>query len=46
VRIDPDSGLQARPENEAAIFEYFREDNVPELEAPHSGDGRSPEQIF
>ncbi len=46
VRIDPDSGLQARPDNEAAIFEYFRENNVPELESPHSRDGRSPEQIF
>lgn len=46
VRIDPKTGLQARPDNEAAIFEYFREDNVPELEAPYSGDGRSPEQIF
>ncbi|HEX5678830.1 MAG TPA: penicillin-binding protein 1A [Alcanivorax sp.] len=46
VRIDPESGLQARPDNEAAIFEYFREDNVPELESPYAGDGRSPEQIF
>ena len=46
VRIDPESGLRARPDNDDAIFEYFREDNVPELEAPHSNDGRSPEQIF
>ncbi|MBM7333236.1 MAG: penicillin-binding protein 1A [Alcanivorax sp.] len=46
VRIDPESGLQARPDNPNAIFEYFREDNVPELESPHSNDGRTPEQIF
>ncbi len=46
VRIDPESGLQARPDNQDAIFEYFREDNVPELESPHSNDGRTPEQIF
>mgnify|MGYP003109468913 CR=1 FL=1 len=46
VRIDPDSGLQARPDNPDAIFEYFRQNNVPELESPHSSDGRTPEQIF
>ena len=46
VRIDPDSGLRARPDNDKAIREYFRRKNVPELEPPHSRDGRTPEQIF
>ncbi|MBM69192.1 MAG: peptidase [Haliea sp.] len=29
VRIDPDTGLLARPGQQNAIFEYFREDQVP-----------------
>ncbi len=45
VRIDPKSGLQARPDNPNAIFEYFREGHEPDLEPPNSG-GKSPEQIF
>ncbi|WP_011589356.1 penicillin-binding protein 1A [Alcanivorax borkumensis] len=48
VRIDPDSGLLARPDNPNAIREYFIEDQVPELE-PQRGPGGSnsaPEQIF
>ncbi len=45
VRIDPQTGLQARPDNPDAIFEYFREGHEPKLEAPNSG-GKAPEQIF
>ena len=48
VRIDPDSGLLARPDNPNAIREYFIEDQVPELE-PQRGPGggtSAPEQIF
>ena len=48
VRIDPDSGLLARPDNPNAIREYFIEDQVPEIE-PQRGPGGSnsaPEQIF
>lgn len=48
VRIDPDSGLLARPDNPNAIREYFIEDQVPEME-PQRGPGGSnsaPEQIF
>jgi penicillin-binding protein 1A len=45
VRIDPDTGLQARPDNPNAIFEYFREGHEPDMEPPNSG-GRAPEQIF
>jgi penicillin-binding protein 1A len=33
ARIDPESGLLARPTNNRAIFEVFRNDNVPELES-------------
>jgi penicillin-binding protein 1A len=36
VRIDPDTGLLARPGQQNAIFEYFREDRVP---APSGGAG-------
>ncbi len=47
VRIDPKSGLVARSGNSNAIFEYFREDEVPEQESPYNGgSGGSPEQIF
>ncbi|MDO8860975.1 penicillin-binding protein 1A [Haliea sp. E1-2-M8] len=38
VRIDPDTGLLARPGQENAIFEYFREERVP----PPAGDGEQP----
>ncbi|MBE0483161.1 MAG: penicillin-binding protein 1A [Bacterioplanes sp.] len=52
VRIDPDTGLQARPGQTNAIFEYFREENIPEmpLSAPngydHDGGDFIPEQLF
>jgi len=35
VRIDPDTGLLARPGQDNAIFEYFREEHAP----PSSGGG-------
>jgi penicillin-binding protein 1A len=38
VRIDPDTGLLARPGQQNAIFEYFREDQVP---AASGGTGDS-----
>ncbi len=31
VRIDPETGKRARADNPDAIFEYFREENIPEL---------------
>lgn len=48
ARIDPQSGLLARPENANAIREYFLTDNEPELEPARGADGeqRSPEHIF
>lgn len=42
VRIDPTTGLRARPGQPDAIFEYFREENVPAQmvpEAPTEFDG-------
>ncbi|PLW84236.1 peptidase [Kineobactrum sediminis] len=49
VRIDPDTGLLARPGQENAIFEYFREENVPgqgsDSEQPGSGSGNTDELI-
>ena len=56
ARIDPATGLLAAPGQENAMFEYFREENVPkEMEKPASAetdsdhDGQQeviPEQLF
>lgn len=52
VRIDPETGMQARPGQSNAIFEYFREENIPDmpLSAPHGYDHNdsdfTPEQLF
>lgn len=50
VRINPETGKRAAPATPRAIFEYFREDNIPEMEADRgdSGDnsGVNPEQLF
>ncbi|MEQ3635428.1 penicillin-binding protein 1A [Alcanivorax sp.] len=47
VRIDPDSGLLARPENPDSIREYFIRSQVPDLEPARGPNGHSaPEQIF
>lgn len=56
VRIDPETGLLAPPEQNDAIFEYFKQENVPSEYAPNktgissqSGSGQktqAPEQIF
>ncbi|WP_255363144.1 penicillin-binding transpeptidase domain-containing protein, partial [Alcanivorax sp. HI0083] len=47
VRIDPDSGLLARPENPDAIREYFIQSQVPDMEPARGPGGHSaPEQIF
>lgn len=34
VKIDPDTGLLARPDQSNAIFEYFRKENIPSRLAP------------
>lgn len=41
VRIDPETGLLARPEAEDAIYEIFREGTAPERMAPSPGDADS-----
>ena len=54
ARIDPETGLLAAPGQKDAIFEYFREENIPEQAAVPSaiaeesaGPGAAvPEQIF
>ena len=39
VRIDPDTGLLARPEQGNAIFEYFRTERVPSYANSPDGPG-------
>ena len=39
VRIDPETGLLARPGQPQAIFEYFRQEHVPEQDAGGAGPG-------
>jgi penicillin-binding protein 1A len=39
VKIDPKTGLLARPGQKNVISEYFRESNVPEQEAVEDGSG-------
>ncbi|AUM13766.1 penicillin-binding protein 1A [Ketobacter alkanivorans] len=52
VRIDPETGKRAKPGQPNAIFEYFREENVPAQEVdddmvnPHTDGGTLPEQLF
>lgn len=50
VRINPETGKRAAPGTPDAIFEYFREDNVPEMEADRGDNGNqdqvTPEQLF
>lgn len=52
VRIDPETGKRAPPGHPDGIFEYFREETVPELEVaadgrvPQPGDEAEPEQLF
>lgn len=57
VRIDPETGLLAAPGQEDAMFEYFREENVPKqtVKVPVTGDSSNgfggeedviPEQLF
>ena len=46
ARINPDSGKRARPGDQGAIFEYFREEDLPELDdGLHSGGGSDGDQI-
>jgi penicillin-binding protein 1A len=42
VRIDPETGLRARPDNPDAIFEIFRAENAPTLE----DDGSAPPAVY
>lgn len=50
VRIDPQTGRRARPGDQDTIFEYFREENLPEAPrgpaVPQEGSGPAPEQLF
>ena len=53
VRINPDNGLRARSGDPRAVFEYFRSDNLPEMDdqSPSSGnddeqDSLTPEELF
>ncbi len=48
VRINPENGLLARPQNPESVKEYFIEDQLPELEPPLglAGGNNAPEQIF
>jgi penicillin-binding protein 1A len=52
VRIAPETGKRAPPGHPDGIFEYFREETVPELEVaadgriPQPGDEAEPEQLF
>ncbi len=51
VRIDPETGERARTEDPDAIFEIFREQNVPELtetdiKDPYSNDELLQEELF
>jgi len=42
VRIDPETGLLARPDQKNAIFEQFRSDHVPEEMAPDNAPANNP----
>lgn len=50
VRIDPETGLLARPEAEDAVYEIFREGSAPERMAPAPGEsdsgGNSIRELF
>ncbi len=53
ARINPDNGLRARPGDDTAIFEYFRSENVPEMDDSLSVPGYDgpeeqvlPEDLF
>ncbi|MGB1466350.1 MAG: penicillin-binding transpeptidase domain-containing protein, partial [Alcanivorax nanhaiticus] len=48
VRINPESGLLARPQNPDSITEYFIVNQLPDLEPPLglAGSNSAPEQIF
>ncbi len=48
VRINPENGLLARPQNPDSVTEYFVEDQLPDLEPPLglAGGSNAPEQIF
>lgn len=50
VRIDPETGLLARPEDEDAVYEIFREGSAPERMAPAPGEsdsgGNSIRELF
>lgn len=52
VRIDPETGKRAKPGQTNAIFEYFREENVPPEEVeeavadPHTDSGSLQQQLF
>ena len=43
VKIDPDTGLLARPGQRDAIFEYFMKENAPRRSSGGSGAGADPQ---
>jgi penicillin-binding protein 1A len=50
ARINKETGKRARPGDPDGIFEYFREENLPEMDSnlgePGTGDSTAPEQLF
>lgn len=42
VKIDPKSGMLAKPGQQDAIFEIFREENAPQQEATETNQGNDP----
>ena len=49
VRINEETGKLARPGDPEALFEYFREENLPEADTsviPQQGSDTAPEQLF
>lgn len=42
VRIDPETGLRARPGQANTLFEWFREDNLPPEASADSGEAQDP----
>jgi len=52
VRIDPDTGKRAPPDQPDGIFEYFRTENAPPIEIandlrdPHQDESAEPQELF
>ena len=49
ARINAETGKQAQPGDASAVFEYFREENLPEMDtspASQSTGGETPDHLF